>query len=109
MMSVVIALSFLLVVIAIVLTYIIALKLSARGRDSTEKRKFYACGEDEIVAPDTTTTTFFRYVLLFSVLEAVPLLIAFSMPATVYAEPVLRVILVIYITLALIASYILTR
>ena|GEM_PF-1112608 len=108
-MSVIIALSFLLVVMTIVSIYITALKLSARGKDSTEKRKFYACGEDEIVAPDTTTTTFFRYVLLFSVLEAVPLLIVFSMPTIAYAELMLRVILVIYIILALIASYILTR
>ena len=108
-MSVIIALSFLLVVMTIVLIYITALKLSARGRDSTEKRKFYACGEEEIIAPDTITTTFFRYVLLFSVLETVPLLIAFSMPTMVYAELMLRVILVIYIVLALIASYILTR
>ncbi|RLE82905.1 MAG: hypothetical protein DRJ51_00180 [Thermoprotei archaeon] len=99
---------FVLVLLALYSTYYAVGKLAPKKTVAT-KEDIYACGERSFLPSRKLALTFFKYIIIFTVFDAVPVLI---MLAVVFIKPLQSleyIMLAVYLALSTVAALIIVR
>jgi len=100
---------FILASLIAVTIYAIGGKIAPKTSSSKNKLAPYACGEDFPPEKVPISIHVFDFAALFMVFDVIALIIALSMGISVYEEPIVLMLVLLYTALVLISLFVLAR